>query len=91
VTRSQSWGKPLNLAAAFADTARIATQMDLLEDGPAVWERLQQLGRDYMFAGKQVHDANIVATMIAHGETRLLMFNSGDFQRFAALIEVAIP
>jgi predicted nucleic acid-binding protein len=39
-------------------------------------------------AGRQVHDANIVATMLANGITRLLTFNVADFRRFAALISV---
>ncbi len=41
--------------------------------------------------GKQVHDANIAATMLAHGITRLLTFNVADFQRFAGLIELIAP
>ena len=45
------------------------------------------LTRRFDFGGKQVHDANIVATMLAHGETRLLTFNQADFRRFAGLIE----
>jgi hypothetical protein len=40
------------------------------------------------FAGRQVHDANAVATMVTHGERRLLTFNTGDFQHFGALIEL---
>jgi predicted nucleic acid-binding protein len=42
-------------------------------------------------AGRQVHDANIVATMLAHGETRLLTSNRSDFKRFAHAIEVVEP
>jgi predicted nucleic acid-binding protein len=38
-----------------------------------------------------VHDANIVATMLAHGESRLLTFNGGDFRRFGVLIQVIAP
>jgi predicted nucleic acid-binding protein len=38
--------------------------------------------------GKQVHDANIVATMQAHGLRRLLTYNTADFARFAHLIQV---
>ena len=38
--------------------------------------------------GKQVHDANIVATMQAHGLRRLLTHNTADFARFGALIQV---
>ena len=40
------------------------------------------LCRDVVVAGKQVHDANIVATMMAHGERQLLTFNGSDFRRF---------
>ena len=38
--------------------------------------------------GKQVHDANIVATMLAHGERRLLTLNTGDFRRYGGRIEL---
>jgi hypothetical protein len=40
---------------------------------------------------RQVHDANIVASMLAHGETRLLTFNAADFTRFQPRIELAAP
>jgi predicted nucleic acid-binding protein len=55
------------------------------------WDQLSALGRTVAFGGKQVHDANLVATMLAHGETRLLTVNAADFQRFAAVIEVVAP
>jgi hypothetical protein len=45
-----------------------------------VWDRLMELSRPYSFGGRQVHDANIVATMLAHGERRLLTFNEADFR-----------
>ena len=63
----------------------------MLDDGPAVWDQLMILTRTFAFGGKQLHDANIVATMLAHGETRLLTFNAADFRRFGALIEVVVP
>ena len=50
-----------------------------------------RLTRSFAFGGTQVHDANIVATMLAHGETRLLTFNEADFRRFGSLIEVVVP
>ena len=89
MTRPQTWGKPLSLTEAMADATAFANRFDVLEDGPAVWHQLFELSRRYAFAGRQVHDANIVATMIAHGEHRLLTFNTGDFQRFDALVELA--
>ena len=88
MTRPQMWGKPLTLAQAVTDTARFVRQFTILEDGPLVWDRLIMLSRRYSFAGRQVHDANIVATMLAHGERRILTFNGADFRRFARLIEV---
>jgi toxin-antitoxin system PIN domain toxin len=88
MTRQQTWGKPLSLAEAIADTTALTNRFDVLEDGPAVWDELCALSRKYAFAGRQVHDANIAATMLAHGERRLLTFNTGDFQRFGTLIEL---
>jgi hypothetical protein len=63
----------------------------VLEDGPAVWGALIALTRAFSFGGKQVHDANIVAAMLAHGEIRLLTFNGGDFRRFERMIEILAP
>ena len=91
MTRPQIWGKPLTLAQATADTAGFMRQFSVLEDGPSVWDTLIMLGRNHSFAGRQVHDANIVATMLAHGERRILTFNDADFRRFASLIEVVTP
>jgi hypothetical protein len=44
-----------------------AQRFDMIEDGPNVRERLLSLLATYPGAGKQVHDANIVATMPANG------------------------
>jgi toxin-antitoxin system PIN domain toxin len=88
MTRPQTWGKPLNLTEAMADATTFTTRFGMLEDGPAVWDQLRALSRDHAFAGRQVHDANIVATMLAHGEHRLLTFNTGDFLRFSGLVEL---
>jgi len=38
--------------------------------------------------GKQVHDANIVATMLVYGIPQLLTHNPSDFARFSGLISV---
>ena len=91
MTRQQIWGKPLTLTEAIADTAEFIRQFTILEDGPAVWDQLIMLGSRYSFAGRQVHDANLIATMLAHGEHRILTFNDADFRRFADLIEVQAP
>jgi hypothetical protein len=38
--------------------------------------------------GKQVHDANIVATLLAYGVRTLLTDNVSDFARWAHVIDV---
>jgi hypothetical protein len=39
-------------------------------------------------AGKQIHDANIVATMQAYGLSKLLTHNVSDFARFSSFIQI---
>ena len=53
--------------------------------------QLLDLVRSVPMGGKQVHDANIVATMLAHGVGRLLTLNAADFRRFADRIELIVP
>lgn len=91
MTRPQIWGKPLTLAEATTDTTAFLQRFTVLEDGPEVWDQLIELTRHCSFGGRQVHDANVVATMLAYGERRLLTVNETDFARFAPLIEVVAP
>ena len=88
VTRPQLFASPIPMADALADVERFAAAFEVLEDGPEVGARLAELCRSVALAGRQVHDANIVATMLAHGEARLLTANRGDFRRFEPRIEV---
>ena len=90
-TRPQSWAKAATLAEATRNTGAFIQRFAVLEDGPAVWDEFMKLSRSFAFGGKQVHDATIVATMLAHGETRLLTFNEADFRRFGSLIDVVVP
>src|SRR5215472_6882889 len=91
MTRQQLWGRPLTLSEAAADTDRFLRSFTVLEDGPAVWQKLGELGRRFSFGGRQVHDANIVATMLAHSERHLLTFNEADFRRYARVIDIILP
>ncbi|MBI5670665.1 MAG: hypothetical protein HZC41_21950 [Chloroflexi bacterium] len=46
-------------------------------------EKLLELLRAYPTSGKQIHDANIVATMLASGVERLITLNVDDMKHFA--------
>lgn len=89
VTRPQSWSAAIAMDDALDHVARLKAGFDILEDGPSVTDALTTLCRNVPVAGKQIHDANIVATMIAHGERRLLTFNAVDFRRYGGWIELA--
>ena len=73
---------------ALEDVGRMIGSFEILEDGPAVTESLVALCRDVAVGGRQIHDANIVATMLTHGERRLLTFNTADFRRYGDRIEL---
>lgn len=49
-------------------------------------DELVRLLAQVRVAGKQIHDANIVATMQVYGILRLLTHNTAHFARFAHLI-----
>ena len=63
------------LFVVLADTDVILTE----------WERLVVHHR---VAGKQAHDAHLVAGMLVHGVTHLLTFNTNDFKRFSEIMVV---
>jgi predicted nucleic acid-binding protein len=86
VTRPQPWSPPVAMDAALSHVASLEAHFEILEDGPGVAEILTRLCREVPVAGKQVQDANIVATMLAHGERRLLTFNESDFRRYGERI-----
>ena len=88
VTRPRNWSSPLDMAEALQDVERMCARLEILEDGPQVMGLLEELCREVHLAGKQVHDANIAATMLAHGERRLLTLNARDFKRFGNRLEL---
>jgi predicted nucleic acid-binding protein len=91
VTRPQGSEPALPMAAALQRVRNFAVRFEVAEDGPEVFDKLLELLARVRVAGKQVHDANLVATMLAHGIKRLLTFNVSDFQRFGAVIELVAP
>ena len=76
------------MSEALSDVTWINERFEILEDGPRVTAHLVVLCREVPVAGKQVHDANIVATMLAHGERRLATLNAKDFRRYGDRIEI---
>ena len=88
LSRPQFFGQPVAAPTLTADVRRFERQFRVLEDGPAVTVQLLNLLSTIPCGGKQVHDANIVATMLAHGIARVLTHNTSDFVRFAGVVTV---
>jgi predicted nucleic acid-binding protein len=88
VTRQQGDAAALPMATALQRIEDFASRFEIAEEGPAVYDAWLDLLRRTRLAGKQVHDANLVATMQIHGIIRLLTFNESDFRRFGALVDL---
>ena len=88
LTRPQVFLKPRPVSMIAARVRQFETLFRIAEENAAVTARLLDLLERTPVGGKQVHDANIVATMLSHGVTRLVTENTRDFKRFAGLITV---
>jgi len=63
-------------------------RFEVADDTPTVTRQLVKLLGEFKIGGKQVHDANIVATMLAYSIPCLLTHNIRDFQRFEEIIKI---
>jgi predicted nucleic acid-binding protein len=75
-------GLGLRADEALANVRAIRRRVQLLAEDGKVSDRLLALVEEVACGGKQVHDANIVATMLVHGVESLVTLNVADFARF---------
>ena len=88
MTRPQPFSAPQPGPVVVADIAKIVALTRVAEDGPPVFAQFLALLSSVSCGGRQVHDANITATMLAHGVPNVLTHNTADFKRFSAYITV---
>ncbi len=88
MTRPQTFAQPVPIPDLVGEVRRFDTYFRIAEDTNAVTSSLLDLIEQIPTRGKQVHDANIVATMRTYGINQLLTHNTADFMRFAHLITV---
>ncbi|MGH3170475.1 MAG: type II toxin-antitoxin system VapC family toxin [Trebonia sp.] len=81
-------GLGLKPADAVGNVRAIRERTILLEEDSRVADRLKRLLEDVECGGKQVHDANVVATMLVHGVGTIVTMNSGDFARFTSYVSL---
>lgn len=88
LTRPQVFANPRPVAIVIERVRFFQTQFRVAEDTPQVTEQLLSLMAETAIGGRQVYDANIVATMLVYGIPQLLTHNTSDFARFSELINV---
>jgi predicted nucleic acid-binding protein len=66
-------------------------RLRLVAENEKVADRLLTLVDEIDCTGKQLHDANVVATMLAHGVDTLVTLNAADFARYEEHIAVLTP
>lgn len=81
--RLNATGSGIPLADIFENLQAFQREFTVVEDTRLVEAALETLARCVTVAGKQVHDANIVAAMQVYGIRYLLTNNRDDFARFA--------
>lgn len=87
MTRPQAF-KNLPKATVLEQIDQFIERFQVADDTAAVTGQLVKLMGDFQIGGKQVHDANIVATMQAYGIPALLTHNTKDFDRFGEVIKI---
>ena len=81
-SRPQSFADAASAAIVVERLRYFEAHFEIADDTAAVTAHLLRLMSELAIGGKQVHDANIVATMLAYGIPELLTHNAADFRRF---------
>lgn len=88
LSRPSTYTPPIPMASLLADMSALLARFAVVEDNGSVTSALMMILAAVPCGGKQVYDANIVATMVSGGIRRLLTHNVGDFRRFSPWIDV---
>lgn len=89
-THPNTFAPPLKMEQVFRLIETIASLFHIADDTAEVTAQLLVLLKEFPTSGKQIHDANIVATMLAYGIDRLATLNTDDMKRFSPRI-ILIP
>lgn len=88
MTRSNVLIGKIPITSLAEDVRYFARRFHVAEEDSNVTLRLLSLIEQVEVGGKQIHDANIVATMLVYNIRQLLTHNTDDFSRFREFITV---
>ncbi len=81
-------GLGLSITKTFHEVRKFKRYFTFYGDVPNIFAEWEDLVFKHQVSGKNVHDARLVAAMLAHSITHLLTFNVKDFKRFHEIIVV---
>ena len=90
-THPRTLAQPLTIAQVAKQIETFKPLFRIADETAAVRDKLLELLQAYPTLGKQVHDANIVATMLAFDIDTLLTLNIADFKRYEDRIKLISP
>jgi predicted nucleic acid-binding protein len=88
LTRSQGFGRTMDAPEVAGRVRNFLPFFQIADETGAVGDQLLSLMETVPLGGKQIHDANIAATMLAYGIPKLFTLNIVDFVRFTPQITV---
>lgn len=88
LTRPQLFSAPQSVKVVADRVRFFAEHFEVADSNADVTSTLLRLLEELDVKGKQVHDANVVATMLVQGVDYLLTHNTSDFARYSHLIQV---
>lgn len=88
MTRPQVFSKPIPISVTTDRVRFFQAHFQVAEDGPQITKTLLTFVERFYIGGKQIHDANIVATMQVYGIRDLITHNVSDFKRFSDIINI---
>lgn len=87
-THPRTLAEPLTIEQVVHEIEAMKPLFQIADETVAVRDKLLELLQQYPTQGKQVHDANLVATMIAYEIETLLTLNVDDLKRFEGKIKI---
>jgi len=86
LTRPQTFSNPPARSRVLERVQFLQDNFLVADDNAQVTQKLLELIERVEVGGKQIHDANIVATLLANNIPSLLTHNVSDFERFRSWI-----
>jgi hypothetical protein len=88
LSRPQTYANPQPAGVLIGQIRTFERRFRVADENAQVTGHLLALMNQTQIGGKQIHDANIVATMLEYGISRLLTHNIQDFGRFSSMITI---